>query len=497
MFKKVLIANRGEIAIRIAQTLREMGIQSVAIYSDVDREAPHVWAADEAYEIGLAPPSDSYLNIDAILSAADRSGAEAVHPGYGFLSESADFVEAVIDAGMVFIGPSATSMRMLGDKSEARELAEQAGVPITAGTSAMSDQDEILVAAKRIGFPLLLKASAGGGGKGMRLVENESELADSIDAAQRESQASFGDDRLIVEKYIHPARHIEVQIMADQHGNVIALGERECSLQRRHQKIIEESPSPVVDEELRAKLYESACNLVKAVDYSNAGTVEFLLGPDNAFYFMEMNARLQVEHPVTELITGLDLVQMQLEVASDQSLSITQDDIKLNGHAIEARLYAEDPKREFLPMTGKILGLNWPNLIGFRVDSGIALGQEIHAHYDPMLAKLIAWGSNREQARTRLIQALRESSILGLVSNRDFLIRLLKSEPYSNAETYTDSIDHWIDDLSDDEQMTPEMLLAAVLAFDRRHAVTSKATASRGDDPHSPWKTLGGWRHLE
>jgi acetyl-CoA carboxylase biotin carboxylase subunit len=498
MFEKVLIANRGEIAIRIAQTLKELNIKSVAVYSEADRNAPHVWAADEAFEIGPAAAAESYLNIDAVLKVAKMSGVDAIHPGYGFLGENTDFASAVADAGLTFIGPSPESMGKMGDKSRARELAENAGVPVTPGVSAMSNPEEILQAAMKVGFPLLLKASAGGGGKGMRLVEDQANLADSIEAAQREAKSSFGDERLIVEKYIQPARHIEVQIMADQHGNVVALGERECSLQRRHQKIIEESPSPVVNEDLREKLYESACNLVRAVNYSNAGTVEFLLGPDDSFYFMEMNARLQVEHPVTELVTGLDLVQMQLEVAAGQKLSVSQNDIKLHGHAIEARLYAEDAKRDFLPMTGEILALHWPNLVGFRVDSGISLGQEIHAHYDPMLAKLVSWGSDREQARRRLIQALTESAILGLVTNRDFLIKLLKSEMFSDSETFTNSIEQWIDNHSEDDDEIPvEMLLAATLAFDHRRTSGNSLVGFDESDPHSPWKVLGGWRHLE
>ena len=495
MFKKVLVANRGEIAIRIFRTLRELGIASVAVYSEADREAPHVWAADEAFEIGPPPATESYLVIEKILEAAKKSNADAIHPGYGFLAENPVFAEAVADANMTFIGPSSDAMRRMGDKSEARLIAEAAGVPTTPGSVAMDDDDKIAEQALEIGFPVLLKAAAGGGGKGMRLVEEKENLTDAIGAARREAESSFGDGRMLVEKYIHPARHIEVQIMGDSHGNVIALGERECSLQRRHQKIIEEAPSPAVDENLRAELQEAACKLAKAVSYSNAGTVEFLLGPDNSFYFMEMNARLQVEHPVTELVTGLDLVRLQLEIAAGEKLQIAQEDVELRGHAIEARLYAEDPERDFLPMTGEILKLHWPQLPGFRVDSGIQENQGIHAYYDPMLAKLIAWGPDREQAQRRLIDAMSQSAILGVITNRDYLIEIMKSQFFAKNETFT----HTIDDLMDSRtpaQLKRELLVAAAISWGGRGNQPSKTGVPKENDPHSPWKILGGWRHL-
>ncbi|MBI1730794.1 ATP-grasp domain-containing protein [Candidatus Acetothermia bacterium] len=496
MFKKVLVANRGEIAIRIFGTLRDLGIRSVAVYSEADRESPHVIAADEACEIGPPPAAESYLQFGKIIEAARKTKCDAIHPGYGFLSENPLFVEAVQTAGLVFIGPSADAMRQMGDKGEARQLAEHAGVPITPGASAMQNPKEIGKAARKLGLPVLLKAAAGGGGKGMRLIREAREISEAIGAAQREAQASFSDSRLIVEKFIQPARHIEVQIIADQQGNTIALGERECSLQRRHQKIIEESPSTAVSKSLRDELQRAASKLAKAVGYTSAGTIEFLLGQDDSFYFMEMNTRLQVEHPVTEAVTGVDLVRLQLEVAAGKKLPLAQKDVQLRGHAIEARLYAEDPNREFLPMTGEVLALQWPNLPGFRVDSGIMAYQKIHAHYDPMLAKLITWGPDREQARQRLIHALRETAILGLTTNRDFLIELLKSTEFSSGETYTGTLATWMSERDLSHELESEMLVAAAVAADRSFAKQAGNSISGEQDPYSPWRSLGGWRHL-
>ena len=495
MFNKVLVANRGEIAIRIFRTLRDLGIASVAIYSEADREAPHVWAADEAFVIGPPPATESYLVIEKIIKVAQDAGVDAIHPGYGFLAENPAFADAVNDANMTFIGPSSDAMRRMGDKSEARLIAEAAGVPTTPGSAAMNENEEIAEKAIETGFPVLLKAAAGGGGKGMRLVEQKSELTEAIGAARREAEASFGDGRMLVEKYIHPARHIEVQIMGDSHGNVIALGERECSLQRRHQKIIEEAPSPVVDEKLRDEFQNAACKLAKAVDYTNAGTVEFLLGPDNSFYFMEMNARLQVEHPVTEQVTGLDLVRMQLEIAAGDEIPLKQEDVELRGHAIEARLYAEDADRDFLPMTGEILTLHWPQTPGYRVDSGIQENQEIHAHYDPMLAKLIAWGPDREQARKRLVESMSQSAILGVITNRDYLIELLESDFYTNCKTFTHTVDELMES-RESAELSPELLLGAAAAWGGTSANVTQNGAVQENDPYSPWKILGGWRHL-
>ena len=491
MIETVLVANRGEIALRIIRACHELGIRTVAVYSEADRDAPHAWAAEVAVEIGPPPATESYLNVDRLLKVAREHDADAIHPGYGFLSESPDFAEAVRNAGLTFIGPPPEAMRALGDKAEARRLAQESDIPVVPGSSALDDPADLATAAREIGLPVLLKAAAGGGGKGMRLIQDESELADAIPSAQREAQGAFGDGRLFVEKAIHPARHVEVQVIGDRHGNVVALGERECSLQRRHQKIIEEAPSPVVDSHLREQLQASARALAEASGYHNAGTVEFLLGPDDSFYFLEVNARLQVEHPVTELVTGLDLVQLQLQVAGGDPLPITQADVDIRGHAIEARLYAEDPSHQFLPQTGEVLELVWPERPGLRIDSGIVKGQHVHAHYDPMLAKLIAFGPDRERARRRLIESLEETVLLGVVTNRAYLIELLASDFYADAETYT----HTVESTERAERPLPmELLLAAALAEGRSPTASGENPASSDGDPYSPWNRLGDWR---
>ncbi len=491
MIDTVLIANRGEIALRIIRACHELGIRTIAVYSEADRGSPHAWAADVAIEIGPPAASESYLNVDTLLGVAREHGADAVHPGYGFLSENPDFAEAVQNAGLTFVGPPPEAMRSLGDKSEARRLAQESDVPVVPGSYALDDPADLETAAREIGLPVLLKAAAGGGGKGMRLIQDESELADAIPSAQREAQGAFGDGRLFVEKAVHPARHVEVQVIGDHAGNVVALGERECSLQRRHQKIIEEAPSPVVDRDLREQLQASARALAEASGYHNAGTVEFLLGPDHAFYFLEVNARLQVEHPATELVTGLDLVQLQLQVAGGDRLPITQDDITIRGHAIEARLYAEDPDNQFLPQTGGILRLRWPERPGLRIDAGVVEGQSVHAHYDPMLAKLIAYGPDRERARRRLIESLQETVLLGVVTNRAYLIELLESDVFIDAETYT----HTVESTGRRERELPkELLLAAALAEGRSTRASTDGHVPLGGDPYSPWKRLGNWR---
>lgn len=496
MFKKVLVANRGEIALRIFRTLKELGIKTVAVYSEADVDAPHVWAADEAFLIGAPSAPDSYLNIAKILESAKKSGAEAIHPGYGFLAENPTFAEGVQRAGFVFIGPSPQAMQALGDKAEARTLAQKTGVPVVPGTSACASAEELRADALRLGVPLLLKAAAGGGGKGMRRVHDVNELIEAIASARREVRAAFGDSRLIAEKWIEPARHVEVQIVRDAHGNVVALGERECSLQRRHQKIIEEAPSPAVDEKLREQLQQAACKLAEVADYTNAGTVEFLLALDGSFYFLEVNTRLQVEHPITELVTGLDLVRLQLEIAAGEKLQIRQEDVTRRGHAIEARLYAEAPRRQFLPSSGKILKLHWPSLPGLRVDAGIVEGQEIHTHYDPLLAKLIAWAPDREQARRRLIVGLRETVLLGLVNNLGHLIELLESEPFRQGTTFTRTVENltapWAPKV--EEGLPAALLLAAMLADERTDEEADKPLTV-ADDPYSPWKRLGRWRN--
>lgn len=495
MFKKVLIANRGEIALRIERTLRELNIASVAVYSEADVSAPHVLAADEAVCVGPARASESYLNIKNILEAAKSTGAEAIHPGYGFLSENAAFVTACDKANIIFIGPTAESMTAMGDKSRAREHAEKASVPVVPGVAAHSDPKAIEKAARSLPLPVLLKAAAGGGGKGMRRVGDWSELKDAILAAQREGVASFGDDRLIVESYIHPVRHIEVQVLGDGEGKVVSLGIRECSLQRRHQKIIEESPSLAVPQKLRTDMSDAACRVASRVKYRGTGTVEFLVGADGSYYFLEMNTRLQVEHPVTELVTALDLVELQLLVSADEGIPFDQPDVKCMGHAIEARLYAENPDAEFLPTAGTILEIIWPHMPHVRIDSGVSKGQIVGVHYDPLLAKVIAWGETRDRASARLIAALEETVILGLRTNQSFLIDLLRSAPFISGETYTHTVEEWTKQRPD-THLEVAALAAAVTAMSASRT-TNRTLSQAGrsnTDAFSPWQSVGPWR---
>ncbi|SHN50211.1 acetyl-CoA/propionyl-CoA carboxylase, biotin carboxylase, biotin carboxyl carrier protein [Geodermatophilus obscurus] len=433
MFDTVLVANRGEIAVRVIRTLREMGIRSVAVYSEADAGARHVREADVAVPIGPAPAARSYLSIDRVLDAAVRTGAQAIHPGYGFLSENVEFARACEKAGVVFVGPPVAAIEAMGDKIRAKRTVMAAGVPVVPGRTepGMSD-DEVAAAVVEVGFPVLLKPSAGGGGKGMRVVRAEAELRDAIAAARREARGSFGDETLLVERYVGSARHVEVQVLGDAHGTVVHLGERECSLQRRHQKVIEEAPSPLLDEAQRAAMGAAAVEAARAVGYTGAGTVEFIVdaepggrGGDIDFFFLEMNTRLQVEHPVTEMVTGLDLVELQLRVAAGERLPLTQDDVVLDGHAIEARLYAEDPARGFLPQTGTVLGLREPDGAGVRLDSSLAVGSVVGTDYDPMLAKVVAWGPARDTARARLVGALGRTAVLGVPTNTAFLRALL------------------------------------------------------------------------
>ena len=440
-FQKVLIANRGEIAVRVIRACRELGLTSVAVYSDADRNALHVRMADEAYHIGPAIAAKSYLHIPTLLEVAKRAGAQAVHPGYGFLSENARFVEACRDAGLIFVGPSAEAMAAMGEKTAARRTAQAAGVPIVPG--AMTDvEDDTLVSeiAERLGYPVLLKAAAGGGGKGIRFVRDPKDLLSSLRTARSEAKSAFGDGRVYVEKAIAPARHIEVQFIADTHGNVVHLGERECSIQRRHQKLIEESPSPVVDAELRARMTSATVNLIRSIGYVNAGTAEFLLGPDGNFYFLEVNARIQVEHPVTELVTDTDLVQEQFRVAAGLPLSFTQEQIELRGAAIECRISAEDPENRFLPATGTVLALQEPSGPGVRVESSLYAGLQVPLYYDPLLSKLIVWGRNREQAIARMRRALSEYQILGVRTTLTFARWLVEQPRYIAADMSTDFI---------------------------------------------------------
>ena len=426
MFKKILIANRGEIAVRVIRACRELGITSVAVFSVVDRSALHVRKADEAYHIGAAAAAESYLNFDKILGVAKLSGAEAIHPGYGFLSENARFARACGDAGIKFIGPTAHSMEMMGSKTRARQNMEKAGVPFVPGTSRdVESPEQAEQVAAKVGYPIMLKAAAGGGGKGMRLVHKPEDLRSALESARSEAQRSFGDGEVYIEKAIVNPRHIEMQILADEHGNTVYLGERECSIQRRHQKVLEESPSPLVDAEMRRRMGEVAVRVAQAAGYTNAGTVEFLVDQQKNFYFLEMNTRLQVEHPVTELITGLDLVHLQIRIASGEKLPFRQEDIRIRGHAIECRIYAEDPDNNYFPSPGKITLLLAPAGPGIRRDSGMYEGWTVPIEYDPLLAKLIGYGTDRSQAISRLVRALNEYFVGGIKTNISLFRRIL------------------------------------------------------------------------
>ncbi len=430
MFKRILIANRGEIAVRIIRACREMGIESVAVFSDVDRKALHVRKADHAYPIGPATASESYLNFDRILDVARRSGAEAIHPGYGFLSENARFAKACQDAGIKFIGPTPESMEMMGSKTSARQHMKKAGVPFVPGSEKGMEYDGTERMAAQVGYPVMLKAAAGGGGKGMRLVQRPEDLRSAFENSRSESQRAFGDNEVYIEKAIHNPRHVEMQIFGDEHGNVVYLGERECSVQRRHQKVLEESPSPIVDEDLRRRMGEIAVRVAQAADYKNAGTVEFLVDQQRNFYFLEMNTRLQVEHPVTEFVTGMDLVHLQIRVAAGEKLPFQQDDVKLRGHAIECRVYAEDPDNNFFPSPGQITRLISPSGPGIRRDSGMYEGWTVPMEYDPLLAKLVGYAETREQAIDRLLRALYEYFVGGIKTNISLFRRILKDPEF-------------------------------------------------------------------
>jgi acetyl-CoA carboxylase biotin carboxylase subunit len=440
-FQKVLIANRGEIALRVIRACRELGLRSVAVYSDADRDALHVRMADEAYHIGAAPSTQSYLHIPAILAVAQRSGAQAVHPGYGFLSENASFAQACQEAGLVFVGPPPEAQLAMGEKTAARRTAQLAGVPIVPGAmSDVEDDGQAEEIAHHLGYPILLKAAAGGGGKGIRFVRSSKDLLSSLRTARSEARSAFGDGRVYLEKAITSARHIEVQFIADTHGHVVHLGERECSIQRRHQKLVEESPSPAVDEDLRARMTTATLNLVRSIRYVNAGTAEFLLGPDGQFYFLEVNARIQVEHPVTEYCTGIDLVQEQFRVAAGLPLSFTQEEVTLRGSAIECRISAENPENRFLPASGTVLALQEPAGPGVRVDSSLYPGLQIPLFYDPLLSKLIVWGRDRAQAIARMRRALDEYQIVGVRTTLPFARWLMEQPRFLNGELSTDFI---------------------------------------------------------
>jgi acetyl-CoA carboxylase biotin carboxylase subunit len=490
--RRLLVANRGEIALRIIRACRELGIETVAVFSAADREAPHVHAADLALPIGPAPATESYLKIPAILDAARRAEADAVHPGYGFLSERAAFANACAASGLVFVGPPPAAIERMGSKIEARELMQRAGVPVVPGGTPGNQSDAgIAAAAREIGFPVLIKASAGGGGKGMRSAADDAAAAEAIPAARREAQSAFGDGTLYVERLIERARHVEVQVFADAHGNVVHLFERECSVQRRHQKIIEESPSPALTPALRERMGAAAIAAARGVGYRNAGTIEFLLegtGDRASFYFLEMNTRLQVEHPVTELVTGTDLVRAQLLVAMGQPLPWRQDQLAQRGHAIECRIYAEDPGAGFLPQAGPLRIYREPSGPGIRVDSGVVEGMDVPVQYDPMLAKLIAYGESRDAAIARATAALRSFPILGVRTNVAFLINVLRHPAFVAGDVHTGFVDEHLSALLE-RPPTPAIVESAAA-----YARAERPVGVRATQAPDPWSSLHGWR---
>ncbi len=493
MLRKVLVANRGEIAVRVVRACQELGLDTVAVYSDADRMAPHVRRAREAYHIGAAPAIESYLCVDRIIDVAKRSGAHGVHPGYGFLAESADFAQAVLDAELTWIGPPPEAIRLMGDKVAARQTMAAAGIPLVPGTQEDLNDDALLAAAERIGYPLLVKAAAGGGGKGMRGVYQRQDLLDCVRTARNEARAAFGDDRIYLEKLIGGARHIEVQVLADTCGNVIHLGERECSIQRRHQKLIEEAPSPAIDEHLRARMGEVAVQAAQAVDYVSAGTIEFLLDRDDTFHFLEMNTRLQVEHPVTEVVTGVDIVKEMLRVAAGRKLRYTQDDVRLNGWAIECRILAEDPFRNFIPSTGKVTGLWEPTGPGVRLESGVYPGVEVTPYYDSLIAKLVVWGETRGEAILRMRRALAEYRIIGIRTTVPFHIQVMDSTRYQGGQFDTSFLEqHFtLDESSRPDHVKVAAISATLLAHQRsQQAILLRQGGS------SPWKLVGRKRAL-
>jgi acetyl-CoA carboxylase biotin carboxylase subunit len=490
VFKKILIANRGEVALRIMRTCEDMGLGMVAVFSEADRLSPHVTYADEAYLIGPPAPRESYLDINVIIEVAKKSGADAIHPGYGFLAENAEFAEACVEAGITFIGPSGDMIRRMGDKLEARRIMQAAGVPIVPGaTVEASSVDETVRQAREMGFPVLVKPAGGGGGKGMHVVESEEEMQSALRIAASEAASSFGNPTVYLEKYLNPVRHIEIQVLRDNFGKVLHMGERECSVQRRHQKIIEECPSVAVSEELRGRMVEAASAAVNAVDYSGVGTVEFLLDGEGNFYFLEMNTRLQVEHTVTEAVTGLDLVQEQILVASGRPLDLNQEEIQFNGWAIECRISAEDPYNNFMPSPGRIGVLSEPGGPGIRVDSGVSEGFEIPLFYDPMIAKLITWGRTRDQAIRRMRRALRDYRLLGIHHNIPFLLAIIQHEKFMAGELQTQFLDE-NEDLFEQQPKTNAKIaavVAAVLEYQGKSTRSSGAKATQNGNGRG-WK---------
>lgn len=501
MFRKILVANRGEIAVRIMRTCREMGIATVAVYSEADRTALHTRYATEAYCIGPAPSAESYLRADKIIKVAQKSGADAIHPGYGFLSERAEFAEKCEALGICFIGPSPEAIRKMGEKTLARRTMIEAGVPVVPGTQTpVTDVEEALKQAKEIGFPLMVKAAAGGGGKGMRSVFKQDELRAAIETSQREARAAFGDDSVYIERLIERPRHIEIQVFGDQHGNIIHLNERECSIQRRHQKVIEEAPSSFLDAKTRAAMGEVAVKAAKAVNYVGAGTVEFLMDADKNFYFLEMNTRLQVEHPVTELTTGLDLVREQLKTAAGERLSLSGP-IEPHGHAIEARIYAENPEMGFMPSPGKLSYLRQPGGYGVRIDSGVYAGYEITPHYDPMISKLIVWGANRTEAIQRMDRALSEFVVNGVTTNITYLRKIVQNPAFISGDTQTDFLEKHLDARETEipkAHLDVAMIAAAIRQYEHGRELANRMVQGAGPDTKqlSQWAENGRRQNL-
>ncbi len=494
MFKKILIANRGEIALRVMAACREMGIATVGVYSEVDKSALHTRTADEAVFIGASEPAESYLNVERIIDAAKQTGAEAIHPGYGFLAENADFARACQDNGIVFIGPPAKVIRDFGNKTVARKMMVDGGVPVVPGmTESNLDAKRVAAHAEEIGYPVLVKAAAGGGGKGMRIVNAPSELAAALESAASEAKAAFGDGSVYLEKYITNPRHVEIQVLADTHGNIIHLFERECSIQRRHQKIIEETPSTAVNDELRQKMGEAAVQAAATAGYVNAGTVEFILDEDGCFYFLEANTRLQVEHPITEMITGIDLVRRQIEIAAGLPLDLKQEDVTARGHAIECRIYAEDPANDFFPSPGKIVCLKEPTGPGIRNDCGVYQGFTVPVEYDPILSKLVVHAENREAAIERMKKALADYVVIGIKTPTQFLADIIDSQPFREGNTLTSFIDTYFPSW---EPTLPDKDLAA-LAFIADGMAGKRVADAVAEGPAEiplPWQTLGHWR---
>ncbi len=494
MFQKILIANRGEIAVRVIRTCREIGIQTVAIYSEPDRTSPHVLIADEAYCVGSAPSLESYLNVPKILEIIKKCRADAVHPGYGFLSENCEFAKSVQKTGTVWIGPSTKAIITMGDKMAARKLVLETGAPVVPGTTEpLTNIKDARVTAEKIGYPILIKAAGGGGGKGMRIIRTENELENAIEQARSEAKKAFADDRIYIEKYLEEPHHIEIQVFADSHGNVVSLGERECSIQRRYQKIIEETPSPFIDDKLRQKLSKTAVDISKSCEYLGAGTVEFLVDKHKNFYFLEMNTRLQVEHPITEMVNGVDLVQEQIRVAAGEKLSFSQKDVTPSGHAIECRIYAEDGFNNFAPSTGIITEMTFPHGLGVRMDEGIRVGQEITPYYDPLLGKLITWGNDRQTALRRMIRALGEFHIAGIETSIPFCFKVFQHKSFQEGKYSTHTLNAIKNDLQKELTVNKkeQNLAARIGAVQSHHQLKPELISRENHQQKTNWASAG------